>query len=85
MEELKLDLSAGSGTAPIAETDIMERLWTTQPYSKKQYVKKMDRVCVTNHPLSQKLKISLLEPRKSVFRRINLILTDRHKILNLIS
>ena len=47
MAELKLDLTAGTGTYTEQEAEIMERLWTTQPYSKNQSLRRMDRVCIT--------------------------------------
>ena len=47
MAELKLDLTAGSGSYKDEEAEIMERLWTTQPYSKKQSLRKLDRVCTS--------------------------------------
>ena len=49
MAELKLDLTAETGSYTEQEAEIMERLWTTQPYSKNQSLRRMDRVCAKLH------------------------------------
>ncbi len=43
MAELRLDLTGGTGYRDEEEAEVMEKLWTTQPYSKNQNIRRMDR------------------------------------------